>query len=191
MNASLVIQQLRTHCPVFSGRVFGAAEWESLKESVNVLLPAAFVIPMGDAPGESLSVNRTRQSLHDTFAVIVILTNTPDERGQAAAYQFDQVRAALWAALIGWRPITPDYDGTIYEGCHLLTLDRARAFYQFEFSAGMEITPADGWQEQDLSALPTLDEMHIHTDVIDPIAHTLPGPDGRIEFETLIDYTED
>jgi hypothetical protein len=190
MDTQLVIAQLRSHCPPFAGRVAGAAAWEALQESTTLAVPCAFVIPLGDEPGPRMSQNDVRQPLLDAWAVIAIFDNTGDERGQVSSHTFDTIRAALWQALLGWQPKTPDYNGTQYDGSHLLSINRARSFYQFEFSAYMEISKDDGWQEQFLVAQPEFTGANIRVDVIDPIALPLPGPDGRIEFIVNADFQE-
>lgn len=174
MKLSLIIKQLRTYCPTFVGNVAGAAEFKHLQESANLPLPCAFVIPIDDSPGDNRSQNGTRQDLTDSFAVIVAFTNTHDERGQAATDAYHTMRAELWAALLGFRPSDDGescnsiYKGIQYEGGHLLKLDRARAWYQFEFGADMEIGNEDGWQRIENANLVHLDGITIHADFKDP-----------------------
>lgn len=183
MDLETVIAALRTRCPTFSTRIAGAAQFKILPESAALAVPCAFAIPLDDNPGESLAMNSVRQTLTDSFAVIVAVSNVADERGQGAADQIHSLRAELWAALLGWRP-ADRYDGIAYEGGSLLAIDRARLWYQFEFGAPMEIAPEDGWQEIELAALPHFDGANINIDVIDPMADpnlAYPGPDGRIE----------
>lgn len=179
-----IIAALRTRCPVFTNRIAGAAQFKTLPESAAMQLPCAFVIPLDDSPGESRSQNSVRQELSEAFAVIVALDNTVDEKGQGGAASVHAMRAVLWSALLGWQP-GADSSGIVYEGGHLLGLDRARLWWQFEFSAPMEIGPTDGWQATELANLGHLDSLNLRVDVIDPIAdpnlHS-PGPDGRIEF---------
>jgi hypothetical protein len=190
MQITPIIEQLRAYCPSFASRIAGAAEYKALPESANLPVPAAYVLPLEDNPGPPMSENAVRQSLVESFAVVVALSNTTDERGQAAVTSLHDVRAELWRALLGWQLGQPSiYNGIYYEGASLLGLDRARMWYRFEFAAAMYIGPTDGWQEGALAALPALTTMHTNVDVIDPIfdpnlaAH---GPDGRIEFQTQI-----
>jgi len=189
MNLNLVIAQIKTYCPSFVGRVAGAARFKQLDESANLPVPACYVIPLDDNPGERMSGNDVRQSLVESFAVIVALSNTPDERGQAACNTaHDTIRAELWKALIGWQPDQSIYRGVEYQGGNLLDLDRSRLWYQFDFGAYMEITPDDGWQGIELAALPHFDGLKINVDDIDPAADpnlSYPGPDGRIEHTVV------
>lgn len=184
MQLEIIIQALRDRCSSFQGRVGGAAEFKNLEESTTLAVPSAFVVPLDDSPTESKSLNSVRQGLTDSFAVVVAVTNTVDERGQAAFRSIRDLRAELWAALLGWRPDST-YNGIVYEGGTLLRMNRARLWYQFEFGADMEIGPSDGWQERELIGLPHFDGATFRSDYIDPADPNLqrPGPDGRIEVE--------
>ncbi len=189
MNIDTVIAHLKTYCPSFAGRVAGAARFKRLDETTTLTVPHAFVIPTDDQPGERKSLNDVRQGLTESFAVIVAISNTPDERGQAAINTaHDDIRAELWQALLGWQPDNLGHDsiyaGIEYQGGNLLDLDRSRLWYQFDFGAYREIGPEDGWQAIELSNLPHFDGLTINVDDIDPAADanvSYPGPDGRIE----------
>jgi len=188
MDITLIIGQLRAYSPTFAGRVAGAAEFKQVSENTNLPVPCCYVVPLDDNPGQAGAQNAVRQDLTDGFAVIVCLSNTVDERGQAAATNLHLIRKELWKALLGWRP-TLEYNGITYAGGSLLQLDRAQLWYQFEFDAFMQIGPEDGWEQGALAALPALNTVHINVDVIDPIADKnvkYPGPDGRIEFQTQV-----
>lgn len=182
MQLDIIIQALRERCPALAGRVAGAAQYKLLPENASLPVPCAFVIPLDDAPQESMAQNSVRQLLVDSFAVIVVTSNVADERGQGSAHDIDARRSELWAALLGWRPALR-YDGINYEGGQLLSLDRARLWYQFEFGAAMEIEPADGYQETELIGLPHFDGASFNFDAIDPADPNVqnPGPDGRLE----------
>jgi len=194
VDLNAVIDQIRTHCPVFAGRVVGTAEFKPLPEGSNMFLPAAYVVRLDDQPGEKMAQNDVQQPITESFAVIVALDNSADERGQAPATTVDTIRGALFRALIGWQP-SHDYRGFSYDGMALLTRDRSRLWYQFEFSTLWYIGPEDGWQDAYYQTLPTFDGLShpdsanpgqslpgMAVDVIDPIANPRPGPDGRIEF---------
>lgn len=185
MELEPIIAALRVRCPVFANRVAGAAQFKLLPENAAFPVPCAFVIPLDDSPSESRSQNSLRQGLDDAFGVVVAVSNLVDEKGQGSASSIHAMRGILWGALLGWQP-DADYSGIVYEGGHALGMDRARFWYQFEFSAAMEIGPEDGWQQTELDNLPHFDGLNIKVDVIDPIADPNlqnPGPDGRIEFE--------
>lgn len=183
MQLEPIIAALRTRCPTFGNRIAGAAQFKLLPENASLAVPCAFVIPLDDSPQESRAQNSVRQALTDSFALIVAVSNVADEKGQGSAQSIHSLRTQVWAALLGWRPDLR-YDGITYEGGHLLALDRARLWYQFEFGALMEIEPSDAWQETELADLPHFDGGAISIDAIDPMADPnvrYPGPDGRIE----------
>ena len=115
MNLDNVIERIRSTCPSFAQRVAGAAEFAALPQNAKVALPAAFVIPMDDRAGEQESQNRYRQALTDRVAVVMVLDNSADRRGQAAAAEVHSLRAEVWRALLLWPP-GPEYDGLFYEG---------------------------------------------------------------------------
>ena len=149
---------MRTYCPSFAGRVAGAARFKMMEEAANMPLPAAYVIPLDDNPGERMSLNDVRQPIIESFAVIVALSNVPDERGQAAVNSaHDAIRAEIWRALLRFQPDPVTYRGIEYQGGNLLDLDRSRLWYQFDFGAYMEIGPDDGWQQVELNDLPHFD----------------------------------
>ncbi|WP_415257663.1 hypothetical protein [Thauera phenylacetica] len=193
MKLDPIVQALRARCPSFAGRVAGAAEFKGLPESAALPVPAAFVIPLDDNPSENRSQTGYRQALRESVAVVVALSNTADERGQASGNAVHDIRAELWKALLGWSPVE-DCDGLEYEGGQLLAMDRARLWYQFEFAADIEIGSDDvgnpeTWQAQELAALPMLEHVHFTLDAIDPrdpnVAGT--GPDGKPEAVAAID----
>ena len=172
MKFDLVVKQIRDYSHVFQGRVAGAARFKMLDENTVLETPCAFVVPLDDEPGESRARNDVRQPLTDSWAVIVAVDNTIDERGQSAMDLIkDTVRGQLWASLLGWQPDglaeQSRYNGTNYQGGFLLGIDRARLWYQFEFGAAMEITPADGWQAGHLAVYPHLDNVNINAGLFD------------------------
>ena len=188
MDLEPVIAQLKTYAPTFAGRVAGAAAFKGIPENTALDVPCAFVLPLADDPQPATSQNAVRQNLTDSFAVVVAVSNTSDERGQGAAFSVEALRRELWKALLGWRP-TDEYDGVIYEGGSLQSIDRFQLFYQFEFGADMQIGPDDGWEEGFLDRLPKFNTLHVDVDEIDPAADRnlqYPGPDGRIEHEVHI-----
>lgn len=191
MQLEIIIAALRARCPSFANRVSGAAQFKMLPETAALAVPCAYVIPLDDSPGESRAQNSVRQQLTDSFSVVAVLSNSNDEKGQGASASVHSMRLELWAALLGWRPAAR-YSGITYEGGQLIALDRARAWYQFEFGAAMEIEPADGWQDRELVGLPHFDGATINVDAIDPMADPnlqYPGPDGRIETSFSVPKT--
>lgn len=186
MQLEPIIAALRVRCASFANRIAGASQFKLLPENASLPVPCAFVIPLDDAPKENMALNSVRQPLNDSFSVIVAVSNLADEKGQVGSSNIHALRAELWAALLGWQP-GPDYKGVAYEGGALLSMDRARLWYQFEFGAEMEIGPEDGYQETELAQLPHYDGGTIKIDALDPADPNKANPlDGR--FEAVLPY---
>lgn len=186
MRLSNVIAAIRTRCPVFEGRVAGAAQFQALTESAKMRLPAAYVIPAEDTTAEQKSLTDYWQDVTEGFAVIVVLDNTRDERGQAAVYDaVHDIRAILWKCLLGWQP-EPSGGPVCYAGAQMLNMDRARLYCQFDFTLRREITEQDTRQQEDLDALDEFKTISIDVDYIDPGS----GPDGIPEHHTEITLSE-
>ncbi|EJN7605160.1 TPA: phage tail terminator protein, partial [Escherichia coli] len=134
MKLTPVIAALRARCPYFENRVAGAAQFKNLPEVGKLRLPAAYVVPGDDSPGENKSQTDYWQELKEGFSVVVILSNGRDERGQFASYDVvDDVRQMLFKALLGWNPEACGNPIT-YDGGTLLDLNRHELIYQFDFS---------------------------------------------------------
>ncbi|OAT74896.1 hypothetical protein A9B99_17055 [Mangrovibacter phragmitis] len=186
MKLSVIIGAIRGRCPVFGGYVAGAAEFKGLPETGKMRLPAAYVVPLEDAALEQKSQTDYWQVIREGFSVIVVLDNSRDQRGQAASYDaVEEVKLALWKALLGMRP-DEGSDIVIYAGGQLLDMDRGRLYYQFDFTCDREITEDMTRQQEELDALDAFTGMDINIDYIDPG----DGPDGNIEHHTQINLSE-
>lgn len=156
MDISLVIDQLRTYCPVLGGRVGGAADFETGVETVinitdpvtgKFAYPSAVVIPLEDDAADDELVQGDQQVVTETIGVIVEFDSTADRRGQTAVSQVEATKYALFAAVLNWNP-NPERGviGLTYSGGELLTFDRARLFWMFRFSFKATISDGDGFQ---------------------------------------------
>lgn len=182
MKLTPVIAALRARCPYFENRVAGAAQFKNLPEVGKLRLPAAYVVPGDDSPGENKSQTDYWQELKEGFSVVVILSNGRDERGQFASYDVvDDVRQMLFKALLGWNPEACGNPIT-YDGGTLLDLNRHELIYQFDFSVISELTEDDTRQQDELNSLDELRTLAIDVDYFDPGN----GPDGDIEHHTEI-----
>lgn len=182
MKLTPIIATLRAHCPYFENRVAGAAQFKNLPEVGKLRLPAAYVVPGDDTPGENKSQTDYWQELKEGFSVIVMVSNDRDERGQFAAYDVvHDVRQVLFKALLGWNPEERGSPIT-YDGGTLLDLNRHELIYQFDFSVDNELTEDDTRQQAELEALDELRTLSIDVDFIDPGT----GPNGNIEHHTEI-----
>jgi hypothetical protein len=186
MDIAAIVTALKARTTAtFASRIAGAAEYKRLPETANLVMPAAYVIPLDDNAEPQSSENGYSQIVRDSFMVIVAVSNTADERGQAGYTSVAAIRATLWAALLAWNP-SATHGPIQYEGGALLDMDRARLYYQFEFSAATEIVEADTWQATANAALGAFETLHIDVDTIDPfdpnrVAAGERGPDGTID----------
>lgn len=198
MRITPVIDQLKQRCPDFKERVAGGLDWDPVKGSALMELPAAYVIPTGDGADEPEQQNVFVQQVRDAIDVCVVLKNH-DERGQQVADQLHLVRASLWRALVGFAP-DKDYGELLYDGGSLLLIDRDRVVYRFRFFADFQLgslslpggSHPETWHECELLGLPALEGIDTAYDFIDPLADknlAATGPDGRIEFQTREDLT--
>lgn len=167
----------------FGGRIAGAAEFAVIEQDAKLIYPCAYVILLDDAAEPNTSDNGYKQTVRDAFAVIVLLSNSADELGNSSVVQVLPIRNVLNRALLSWQPDS-EHGPIEYEGGQLLTVDRARLYWQYEYSAETEFTEADTYQSVANAALSDFTKVHIDVDAIDPydpnlaVAH---GPDGKIE----------
>lgn len=148
MNVDEIITQLKTYAPMFAGNVAGAAEWELAQDQVWLKQPAAYVIPMEDEASENLDMVGLQQVVTETLSIVVDLDNSADRRGQTAATgAINVVRAAVWAAVLAWRPPSDNAtQGFSYAGGGYVRSNRARLIWRFDFHLKTTITEHDGWQ---------------------------------------------
>lgn len=192
MNFNVVIAQLRARAPIFGQRVAGSASFKVLPEAANLKTPAAYVMPLDEQPGDQQSATGYQQAVKEEFAVVVVLDNAVDERGQVAAASLHAVRLALFKALLGFQ-VAADHDVIAFEGGQLLHLDRARLYYQFEFSSEYAISTEDTWIPDRNAELPDFEGLDITVDTIDPFDPNLApiGPDGTAEARLQIIFPEE
>ena len=182
MKLAPIIAALRARCPIFENRVAGAAQFKDLPEVGKMKLPAAYVVPGDDSPGEQKSQTDYWQDLTEGFSVIVFVSNGRDERGQFASYDVvHDVRQMLFKALLGGNPEERGEPIT-YAGGTLLDVNRHELSYQFDFTVQNELGSDDTRQIDDLNNLDEFKTLAIDVDFIDP-GH---GPDGDPEHHTEI-----
>lgn len=182
MKLAPIIAALRARCPEFQNRVAGAAQFKDLPEVGKMKLPAAYVVPGDDSPGEQKSQTDYWQDLTEGFSVIIFVSNGRDERGQFASYDVvHDVRQSLFKALLGWNPEERGNPIT-YAGGTLLDVNRHELSYQFDFSVLKELSEDDTRQQDELNDLDDFKTLAIDVDFIDP-GH---GSDGKPEHHTEI-----
>lgn len=166
MNIDAVAAQIRTIATAFGGNVAGAAQYaNAVEDQVWLPLPAAYVVPDNEDAEPSEDATALQQIVRERVSVIVVIStinaggtpDTADRRGQAAAASFDVLRAAIFKAILNWRPnqdggdtvTQPSSKGIYYIGARYPAeggFDRARAFRQFTFGLDTTITEDDGWK---------------------------------------------
>lgn len=156
MNTKTIVLAIRERCPIFEGRVGGAAEFGRLAETSSFDTPCAYVVPLGETAEEPLGKSGYRQIVQTNFAVICVVSARKDERGQDGNDQLDLFRTQLFKALLAWSPEGVATSEIEFDGSQLLNLDRSRLFYQFEFNYQYQIVTADTYQPVYLANLGNL-----------------------------------
>jgi hypothetical protein len=120
------------------------------------------------------------------IGVIVEFDASADRRGQDPAMSYDDMEAALFAAVLNWLPEdcrTLNGQGYWFHGGRFLDLDRARLFYQWEFALNWQITDDDGWHE------PSVPLTSIEVDIfkVPPQDMTTDTPPAVVVIDTADD----
>lgn len=156
-----IIAALRQRCPSFDGRVSGAAEFGAVPDNGALDVPAAYVLPLDDKPGDAVTSGGYRQPLRDSFGVVVALANNGDRRGETASVDAVRlIRPELFRALLGWEP-DDDHGPVTYEGGQLQDMNRALLWYRFEFGADTVIELADTYSGQAVEDAPALETVTV------------------------------
>lgn len=166
MDLAAVVAQLKAYTPQFKGRVAGAADFATgLETQVWQDLPAAYVIPLEDEAAPNDEMNALRQVVTERIGVIVEFDNSTDRRGQGVTLNYDAMRSAIWKAILNWHvdPVRAAR-GLEYAGGRLIQFDRARLFFQWEFTLEIQIDDTDGFQ---IDSVPLL-EIDMNTNPGDP-----------------------
>lgn len=185
MNLDAVITQLKTYAPIFAQSVAGAASYAGdMANQTWLSLPAAYVVPLEDEAEPNANQTGYYAMIREKIGVIVVLDNSADRRGQAAATQsVDAVRKAVLAALLNWRP-DEKYQARgfsyVYGGMHPDGLDRARLRWQFDFAIETTITDADGWQPPSVP----LTGIGVNPPDVPALAAPPPAPSALFELPT-------
>ena len=196
MKLSPIVKQIRQYAPIFVGRAATCLSYELGAVSTQMGRPCAYVSydssEFEEAPKNGLAI----QEEVDRFSVFVEVDGKKgDEKGQAAADLVDEIRRQLFVALVGFEP-SEEYEPIQASAISVFEGNRALVVFRFEFSTGRRVgrskktQPAETWQEAEIDGLKPLEGMDINVDVIDPIANPHPGPDGRIEFKTHVEFSE-
>lgn len=71
MKLTTIIAALRERCPRFENRVGGAAQFKAIPDAGKLRLPAAYVVPSDDAPGEQKSQTDYWQDLTEASPLLL------------------------------------------------------------------------------------------------------------------------
>ncbi|MFH1998717.1 MAG: hypothetical protein ABIK28_03505 [Planctomycetota bacterium] len=147
MKLSEIVLRLRAADTVFGNRIAGAAEFTHADENAVKDGAQAFVVPVGFTVEQSDITNGVQFKLKENFNVYAVLDNSLDYTGNDANDAVDDVRAELWASLLGWVPTGFD-EPVISEGGNLGPLNRSYLVYEFLFSATRSVSEAEGYQPE-------------------------------------------
>lgn len=172
MKLGPIVNALRLKCPTFEQRVAGAAEFSQIEPTTNLAMPCAFVVPLGESTEEATLQTDYRQTVEQSFGVIVYVSSKTDERGLIAYDLVEEIKEEVIRAIAGWEPIERA-DGITYSGLTVLSLTSAWLCVQLEFSILYDIVDTQTRHGIDLSELPDLELVHVDVDLM--------FPDGVIE----------
>jgi hypothetical protein len=144
-----LITQLKANVPVFAGRVAGAAEFSTMMagELRPEGFPSAYVIPLSMEATDNDTPNALYQVVTERVGIAVEFDNTGDRRGQGVTQLYWPTFLAINAAILNWRGTDPEHTLRGFEsaGGSLLSNDRARIFYQYDYTIEWVLTEIDGW----------------------------------------------
>lgn len=188
MKITPVLTQLRAQCPALKVRIAPGLDLESLQALAVSTEPLACLLSPGDTAGSTLSQNGYGQEITDRFEITLLLATGADQ-GQTALDQLQTWRAAIWRALVGFKP-EAQYNAIEYEGGEMLAINDSRLIYRLRFLTAFQLgrnrasEPAETWHECEQDGLPSFTGMTVRVDAIDPADPNLqqPGPDGRLEL---------
>lgn len=187
MNLEPIIEALRDRAPSFDGRVFGAGKWAGLERDEAPDYPAAYVVPISEDPEEQRSVNGYSQVVVNRFAVMVLVSQEEDERGQQATGAIDSLEKEIFKAILNWQQ-TPktQFSEIVFDGAQALYMDSARLIWQLDFTFETYLDATDTYQKVEIDNLPDLEGLNVDVDCIEPSSKK-KQPDGHIEAKLKVD----
>lgn len=169
------IASLRANAPFFGGNVAGAAEfYRGLRDyNTSLAMPAAYVLPLGQDAEPNRTYGGMMQIVHKTIGVAVQIDAQRDRRGQDPAMNFEIIEAQIFASCLNlYLGDCRMTQGAYFAGGRYLDLDRARLWYQWEFTLDWQITDLDGVQP------PSIPLESVEVDIFNaPGAIGVPGTD--------------
>lgn len=104
MRPSVLAARLRTECSLFGGRVAVAATASRAIALADLAVPNAIVVPGPIVPTDDTLLSSVDQVVEIALSVIVAVSNTSDDRGQASADSFYTAYTQVRDAVLGWTP---------------------------------------------------------------------------------------
>jgi len=132
MDLSLITTRLREQLTGFKA-IGGAADLDAAAEGA-VATPSAFVIPLADSARPNGLIGTHHQELTEAFAVILVVANLRDARGDAALQTLAPLRLQVRQALAGWVPVAAEGEPVQIAGGRLLRMADARLWWSDEFA---------------------------------------------------------
>lgn len=117
----------------------GAAELDAALVGGLKAAPAAFVLPLGEEPGQNTRVNGTLQVVTASVGVVLAVRNVTDARGDAALDDLATLRAWVRGKLLGWVPVA-GYVEAEYAGGRVLALAGGVLWWQDDWLTQYVVT---------------------------------------------------
>jgi hypothetical protein len=131
MDVSPIIARLKAQLTGFV-LIGGAGELDAAIETLPAT-PAAFVMPLGEAPEAPDLVGLHHQRIAQEFAVVLVVSNLRDATGAAAAAELQTRRLAVRSALLGWVPDVSNGETVAFTGGRILRFVDQRLWWTDEF----------------------------------------------------------
>lgn len=162
MSISRFIMRAREACPLFGGRVAGAASYAAIESGRGLMkTPCLYFIPNSCEFGENESETGVYQSVTEVVSAIAVLDNTVDDRGQAnATTSYDDLLPALQRCFLGWYVEGPAHDRKpcAFVNAEHIGMDRALYHHEFAIAHLYYISSdTDGVQDDDGTPLVAAD----------------------------------
>jgi hypothetical protein len=129
-DPELVIARLSDQVPALI-KVSGAADFAACKPDLRQV-PAAFVVPLTERPGDNSLLNGVSQRVTCAFGVIIAVQNLRDVRGQMAQQGLREIRLAMLDAVLGWQPAS-DYNVCQFGGGRVLQMNDQVLWWQDDY----------------------------------------------------------
>lgn len=182
MDVTTTIEAIRNHCPSFDKRVFGSAQIAQIDlEKFNPTgLPACYVMCIRENSGSpNQCENGFYQEIDARVAVVIMVSNHDDERGQRASTKAERLKEEIIKGICGWSPTGDPQAIYEFDQMWVLANNRAVLAIQLEFLCTYALGYADSRIPDQLNEdCGNFDTVVADVDKIE----TPPGaPDGHID----------